>query len=61
MPYTLRELMERLKKLDEVELLEQLDLTAEELVEAFASEIEENQDKLRSYLGEDNEESRLAD
>jgi hypothetical protein len=53
--------MERLKKLDEVELLEQLDLTAEELVEAFASEIEENQDKLRSYLGEDNEESRLAD
>jgi len=61
LPYTLRELMERLKKLDEVELLEQLDLTAEELVEAFASEIEENQDKLRSYLGEDNEESRLAD
>lgn len=61
MPYTLRELMERLKKLDEVELLEQLDLTAEELVEAFASEIEENQDKLRSYLGEDDEEDYLAD
>jgi hypothetical protein len=50
MEFTLEELKERLKMLDEVLLLELLDIRSDELVEAFADKIEENQDKLKRML-----------
>jgi hypothetical protein len=43
---THHELCEELEKLDEVELLELLDVTSEELVEKFQDKIEDNFDKL---------------
>jgi hypothetical protein len=41
-PLTLIELTERLKSLDEVSLLELLNISSEDLVKAFADNIEEN-------------------
>jgi len=41
---TLNEVKDRLKMLDEVILLEVLDISAEELIEAFSDRIEERQD-----------------
>lgn len=44
---TLEELKERLiERVDEVTLLELLNVTSEDLVEAFSDEIENNYDKL---------------
>lgn len=48
---TLPELKERLAKAyDEVTLLELLNITAEDIVEKFSDEIEENQDRLELEL-----------
>lgn len=55
---TLQELKERLKRLDELSLLELLDVTSEELVEMFVDRIEDNFDRLLNevdYDGEDEE------
>lgn len=55
---TLQELKERLKRLDELSLLELLDVTSEELVEMFVDRIEDNFDRLLDevdYDGEDEE------
>lgn len=41
-PLTLIEVTERLKSLDEVSLLELLNISSEDLVKAFADNIEEN-------------------
>ncbi len=42
------ELLEKLRKLDEVLLLELLEITSEELVDAFLDKIEENETRLRN-------------
>ncbi|NDB59604.1 hypothetical protein EB001_14325 [bacterium] len=46
MQRTFQELCEDLKKFDETTLLELLNITSEELVDAFQDKIEENLDRL---------------
>ena len=46
----LRELMERLKTIDETALLDLLQITSEELVNRFSDEIEDNMNKLIKEL-----------
>ena len=46
MALTLREILERLKSLDEVELCDILSLTSEDIVERFIDVIEEKMDTL---------------
>lgn len=46
MALTLREILERLKSLDEVELCDILGLSSEDIVERFADIIEDKMDKL---------------
>lgn len=55
-PLTLQELKERLKRLDELSLLELLDITSEEIVEMFVDRIEDNFDRLMSEVDYDGEE-----
>ena len=50
MSMLLCELKERLKGLDEISLLELLELTSDDIVEAFEIYIEEHYDKLRKEL-----------
>lgn len=44
--FTLEELKERLKRYDEVTILELLDINTEEIIERFEDKIEERFDKL---------------
>jgi hypothetical protein len=53
---TLQELKERLKRLDELSLLELLDVTSEEIVEMFVDRIEDNYDRLLEEVDYDGEE-----
>lgn len=53
---TFDDLKETLKHEDEVTIIELLDLTSEDLVEILESFIEDKQDKLRNYYGEDSED-----
>lgn len=46
MPLTLQELIERLRREDEVSLLEMLDISSEELVQKFEELIEERYEEL---------------
>jgi hypothetical protein len=55
-PLTLQELQERLKRLDEISLLELLDITSEEIVEMFVDRIENNFDQLMNEVDYDGEE-----
>lgn len=55
-PLTLQELQERLKRLDELYLLELLDVTSEEIVEMFIDRIEERFDQLMDEVDYDGEE-----
>jgi len=55
-PLTLQELKERLKRLDELSLLELLDVTSEEIVEMFVDRIEDNFDRLMNEVDYDGEE-----
>lgn len=56
MAITLVELRQRLAaKFNEVEILELLDLRSDDIVEAFADKIEENQEKLEKLFEEDEE------
>lgn len=55
-PITFNDLLERLKREDEVTLLEIFNLSSEELVDALVSLIEDKQDTIREYYGL-NEES----
>ena len=50
---TIEELKEKLKRLDEVDLLDALGVTSEDIVEAFEYLIEEKQDKLKKELIDD--------
>ena len=53
MSLTLEEIKERLKRLDEITLLEVLDISSEELVERFTDVIEEKSDELEEDLEEE--------
>lgn len=52
---TFPELLERLKKEDEVSLLEILDLASEELVDTLEDLIYDRQDRIRIYYNENDE------
>ena len=52
---TLEELKERLKRVDELTLLELLDISSEDLVELLEYEIEKNFDKLKLEVEYDDE------
>lgn len=48
----MRELIAQLREIDEVTLLEILEITSEELIDAFLDKIVENKDKLFKYVSE---------
>ncbi len=50
--FTLEELKDKLKQLDEVTLLETLQITSDDLVNKFSDVIEENQDSLERQFDE---------
>jgi hypothetical protein len=50
MTLTLPELIDRLKQLDEITLLELLGVTSEDLVDRFSDVIEDKQDKLTNTV-----------
>jgi hypothetical protein len=52
MSLTLRDIMERMSRLDEITLLEVLDISSEELVERFADKIEDKFEELEIDLDE---------
>lgn len=51
-PMTLEELKEKLKRMDEIALLELLKLSSEEIVEAFSYEIETDLERLEKEMDE---------
>ena len=55
------EILEKLKKLDEFELLDLLGLTSEELVEYVQDHVEQDQEKYITYLNENEEEELYGD
>ena len=50
MSLTLRDIMERMAKLDEITLLEVLNISSEEIIERFADEIEDKFEELEIDL-----------
>ncbi len=50
MSFTLREIMARLKSLDEISLMEALEISSEDLVERFVDRIEEKIDTLEQEV-----------
>lgn len=50
MSYTLREIMSRLKQLDEITLMEVLEISSEDLIERFVDRVEERQDQLEQEV-----------
>ena len=52
MALTLTDILDRLKSLDEITLLEILEISSEELVDRFLDKIEEKADKLETDLDE---------
>ena len=50
MSLTLRDIMERMARLDEITLLEVLNISSEEIVERFADKIEDKFDELEIDL-----------
>jgi hypothetical protein len=50
MSLTLRDVMERMAKLDEITLLEVLDISSEEIIERFADKIEDKFEELEIDL-----------
>lgn len=55
-PLTHLELLDRLKQIDEVSLLEMLEIYSDELVDRFQDKIEEKREFLLEELEEDDEE-----
>jgi len=53
---TLTDVIDWLKRVDEVSLLEILQISSEELVDRFTDKIEDNYDELREDLDADEEE-----
>ena len=56
MSKTLREVIEWLKNMDEITLLERLDISSEELAERFIDKIENDFDDLEQEMEEETEE-----
>ena len=56
MSKTLREVIEWLKTMDEITLLERLDISSEELAERFIDKIENDFDDLEQEMEEETEE-----
>ena len=56
MPLTLPEISDRLKRVDEVSLLEVLNISSEDIVERFQDIIEENADELEKELEDELDE-----
>ena len=54
---TLPELAEKLKRQEETDLLEILEISSEEIVEKFMDKIEEEFDRLEKEFGEDDEDN----
>ena len=54
----LREILEHLKKLDEVELIDLLGITSEELVEYVQDYIEEDMEKYSKYINDNIEDEK---
>lgn len=52
---TLSDLQDRLRKIDEVSLLEVLNINSEDLVDRFVDYIEDNYEKLKEEFEEDDE------
>lgn len=52
MPLTLTDVMERLKQLDEVTLLEVLQVSSEDLIQRFIDRIEDNYEELERELND---------
>ena len=50
MSLTLRDIMERMAKLDEITLLEVLDISSEEIIDRFADKIEDKFEELEIDL-----------
>ena len=50
MPLTLIDIMDKLRMIDEVSLLEVLEITSEDIVDRFEDRIEEKMDYLREDL-----------
>ena len=48
-----QELIERLRQLDEITLLELLEVNSDMLVDAFANEIEEHEGRIRRYINDE--------
>jgi tRNA A37 methylthiotransferase MiaB len=46
------ELIDELRKIDEITLLELLNVTSDDLIDAFLDLIKDNEDKLKSYIHE---------
>ena len=61
MSKTIRDLIEDLKKLDEVTLLEVLNLSSEEIVDRFEDVIEDRYDILHSVMYETDEDDEEED
>ena len=59
MPITLEELKEKMKRWDELDILDTLDITSEELVEIFSDAIEEKYDQLIEQEQEDQGEEEI--
>jgi len=56
MSKTLREVIEWLKNMDEITLLERLDISSEELAERFIDKVEDNFDDFEQEMEEETEE-----
>jgi len=50
----LKELLEELRKVEEVTLMELLELTSDDLVDAFFEKVEDEQERLIKYLNDEN-------
>lgn len=55
MSYTFQDLLDALKKEEETTLLEILDLTSSDLVDALEALIHDKQERILQYYGEDDE------
>lgn len=53
---TLRDLVRRLKKYDEVTVVELLDITSEDLVQRFEDRIDERFEEIEAFLEDETEE-----
>lgn len=56
---TLADVINWLKRIDEVSLLEVLDISSEEIVDRFSDKIEDKYDELREDIEEDDETEDL--